>query len=56
VEIKYSDTPAKTKSMISALHELSLEHLWVVYPGTETYPMDKKITAIGLNNLRHLKI
>lgn len=52
VEVKYNEAPTRTKSMISAIDELSLEHLWVIYPGKETYKLDKKITAVGIHNLK----
>ncbi len=55
VEVKYKDAPTKTKSMMSAIGELSLEHLWVVYPGPKNYPIDKKITAVSLGNLNKMK-
>ena len=51
VELKYQDAPKITPSMKSALNELSLSHLWVIYPGKESFPLDKKITAIGIHSL-----
>lgn len=51
VEFKYSDTPKITPSMKSALTELNLSHLWIVYPGTESYLLDHNITAVGLYNI-----
>lgn len=51
VEVKYNEAPGITRSMRSALTELNLAHLWVVYPGDKTYSLEKKITAVGLNNL-----
>ena len=55
VEVKYTDAPKKTKSMTSALSELNLAHLWVVYPGKDTYPIDKKITALTLSHLHTIQ-
>ena len=52
VEVKYREAPAINRSMRSALSELDLAHLWVVYPGDETYPMDQKITAVGLSRIK----
>jgi len=52
VEVKYHEVPAVTRSMRSALSELALAHIWVVYPGKDTYPLEKKITAIGLWQLK----
>ena len=51
VEFKYSDTPKITPSMKSALTELNLGHLWIVYPGTDSYLLDHNITAVGLYNI-----
>ena len=52
VEAKYQEVPAVTRSMRSALSELALAHIWVVYPGKDTYPLEKKITAVGLWQLK----
>ena len=51
VEIKYSDGPSTTRSMRQALEDLSLDHLFVVYPGKENYPLDKNITVTSLPSL-----
>jgi hypothetical protein len=34
-----------------ASSELSLDHLWIIYPGNDTYPVMKNITALPLINL-----
>lgn len=47
-EIKYADAPKITKSMRIALDDLALDHLYIVYPGEKTFPMDEKITGMGL--------
>jgi predicted AAA+ superfamily ATPase len=51
VEIKYSDGPSTTRSMRQALDDLSLDHLFVVYPGNEDYPLDKNITVTSLPSI-----
>jgi predicted AAA+ superfamily ATPase len=51
VEVKYNEAPAITRSMRSAVTELNLAHLWVVYPGDKTYSLEKNITAVGFNSL-----
>jgi len=51
IEVKYNESPGTTKSVYSAITELNLEHVWLIYPGNDVYPLDKKITAIGLNKL-----
>ncbi|MBN2600618.1 MAG: ATP-binding protein, partial [Candidatus Marinimicrobia bacterium] len=45
VEFKYADAPKLTKSMQISINDLELEHLWVVYPGLESYPLSDKITV-----------
>ena len=50
-EIKYSDGPTTTRSIRQALEDLSLDHLFVVYPGEEDYPLDKNITVTSLPSL-----
>jgi predicted AAA+ superfamily ATPase len=51
VEVKYNDVPKITPSMKSALTELNLGHLWIVYPGNDSYLLDHNITAVGLYNI-----
>ena len=47
-EFKYTDVPKTTKSMHSALQDLRLDHLAVIYPGTHHFPLLKNISAYGL--------
>ncbi len=54
VEVKYAQAPSLTLSMRSALKELSLKHLWILYPGRESYPLDKNVTVISLADLNAL--
>lgn len=56
LEVKYSDAPKMTKSMHSALAELNLEKLFVLYPGKDTYRLDKKIEVIGIEALSALSL
>ncbi len=48
IEVKYAQAPSLTPSMRSALAELSLKHIWVVYPGREAYPLSRSVTVIPL--------
>ena len=48
IEIKYGDAPTLTKSMDSALTDLKLSRLYVVYPGTARYPLGNKVEALSL--------
>jgi predicted AAA+ superfamily ATPase len=52
MEFKFTDAPKLTRSMTSALEQLQLEHLWIVYPGQRQYKMHDKITAIGLQQVQ----
>jgi hypothetical protein len=56
VEVKYSQAPAITPSMRSALEELSLEHLWVIYPGDQNYLLNRKISVVAIANLNEIKL
>lgn len=51
-EFKYGDAPKMTKSMQSAIHDLKLSHLWVIYPGKDRYVLDNKITVVPLETIR----
>ena len=50
-EVKYTDAPRTTKSMRVAISDLQLDHLYVVYPGNATFPLDESITAVSLADL-----
>jgi predicted AAA+ superfamily ATPase len=50
-EFKYADAPGRSRSMHSAIHDLHLEHLWVVYPGHEQYALDDRITVISVDTI-----
>jgi uncharacterized protein len=53
-EFKYTDAPGRNRSMHSAMQNLNLEHLWVVYPGKEQYPLYDKISVIPINAVQRL--
>jgi hypothetical protein len=53
-ECKASDAPQRTSSMISAVNDLSLAKLFVIYPGIKDYPLDKKIEVVGFKNLSRI--
>ncbi|MCP4022395.1 MAG: ATP-binding protein [Desulfobacteraceae bacterium] len=50
IEFKYADAPRKTRSMTTVAKDLNLRHLWVIYPGKETYRLSEKITVTGLSD------
>jgi hypothetical protein len=51
VEGKRVDAPRLTPSMQTALEDLQLEHLAVIYPGDRPYPLAERVTAIPLETL-----
>jgi predicted AAA+ superfamily ATPase len=54
IEVKFSEAPEITRSMQTALHDLDLSHLWVVYPGAETYEVEKKISVLPVQKIPEL--
>jgi predicted AAA+ superfamily ATPase len=48
MECKFNEAPKVSKSMHSALSDLSLTHLWVIYPGSVRYPAHERITMLPL--------
>ena len=53
-EFKYADAPGQTRSMSVAMQDLNLEHLWVIYPGSQEYNLDGKITVIPASTIPNL--
>jgi hypothetical protein len=49
VEVKYSDAPRMTKSMHIAATDLKLDKLYVVYPGTKRYLLNKDVEVVPLS-------
>ncbi len=54
IEVKFSEAPEVTHSMYTALQDLGLEHLWVIYPGEQNYPVHERITVWSLQNVSNL--
>ena len=48
-EIKYADAPGRNRSMLVALKDLHLNHLWVLYPGQKDYKLHEQISVIPMN-------
>ena len=48
VEFKYEDAPRLTRSMKTAVEDLELERLWVVYPGKAAYRLTEKVQVLPL--------
>ena len=47
-EFKRTSAPRVTRSMHVALEDLDLERLYVIYPGTERFPLHERVEALGL--------
>ncbi|HVM93124.1 MAG TPA: ATP-binding protein [Terriglobales bacterium] len=48
VECKRADAPVLTPSMRIALHDLKLDHLYVLYPGAKGYSLAKNVEVVPL--------
>jgi len=55
-EFKAGDAPKRTSSMTTAIRDLKLAHLFVVYPGTLDYKLGDDITVVGIHNLEKVTI
>lgn len=51
VECKRKDAPKLTPSMKTAIQDLKLDELRVIYPGTKSYPLAENITVTPLASL-----
>jgi hypothetical protein len=47
-EFKFQDAPRASKAMHVALEDLGLDRLYVVYPGTQAYPLDERMEVVPL--------
>ncbi|MBU0480397.1 MAG: hypothetical protein KKG47_04785 [Proteobacteria bacterium] len=54
IEVKYTEAPKTSKSMRAAIDDLQLKHLYIVYPGSKSYPLDKSITALSIKDLNNI--
>jgi predicted AAA+ superfamily ATPase len=50
-EVKLSESPTVTKSMRIAIEDLSLARLFIVYPGAESFPLEKKTEVVAVADL-----
>lgn len=51
VECKRTDAPRMTPSIRTALEELGLERIAVIYPGNKRYPITPKVEAVPLKSI-----
>jgi len=52
IEVKRSLSPKPSRGLRSAMIDVGCREACVVYPGSETYPIDGQITAITLDDLK----
>jgi len=45
VEVKYSSAPKPSKGFWQALDDLDIERVFVIYPGKDSYPLDRRLTV-----------
>lgn len=50
-EVKRADAPRLSTSMRSAMQDLALDQLWVIYPGTRRYRLAERVTALPFHEL-----
>ena len=50
-EFKYQDAPSLTKSIRAVLHDLPLQHLWIVYPGPDRYQLDERVSVLPVTEI-----
>jgi hypothetical protein len=51
IEVKYADAARMTRSMHTAIADLKLDRLLVVYPGQKSYPLTEKAEAVSIFDL-----
>ncbi|MBU6452058.1 MAG: ATP-binding protein [Cyanobacteria bacterium REEB67] len=51
VEYKMVDAPKITKSILTALEDLSLERLTIIYPGSKAYALSDKVRVLPLTSM-----
>jgi predicted AAA+ superfamily ATPase len=51
VECKFSDVPKLQPGSKTAKEDLNLDHLYLVYPGNKTFPIEKNITVLSIDDV-----
>ncbi|MDD5091224.1 MAG: DUF4143 domain-containing protein, partial [Candidatus Wallbacteria bacterium] len=52
VEFKFQDAPSVSRSMKTAIRELELHKLLVIYPGDKDFPLTESIEVLSLSGFR----
>ena len=40
-----------TRSIRAVLHDLPLQHVWIVYPGPDRYELDKAVSVLPVSEI-----
>lgn len=51
IEAKFSEAPAITRSMQTAVADLDLRHLWIVCPSPHSYPVSERISVLAVQDI-----
>jgi predicted AAA+ superfamily ATPase len=51
IEFKCADAPEMTRSMATAIADLKLDKLFVVYPGDKSYALDRRVSAVSVRDI-----
>ena len=54
IEIKYSLTPKLSKGFYNACMDIGCKHSFIIYPGDETYMIDKNVQALSIQDISHI--
>lgn len=54
IEVKFSEAPEVSRSIHTAIKDLGLEHLWIIYPGSQAYPVQERISVLPLQQITQL--
>jgi predicted AAA+ superfamily ATPase len=54
IEVKFNEAPKVGKSQWIALDDLNLNHLWIIYPGQQAYPVHERITVWPIEEIARL--
>jgi predicted AAA+ superfamily ATPase len=54
IEIKYSSSPKVERGYWNVLEDLSCKKGFVVYPGTEAYPLGRNVSALPVKNIERI--
>ena len=54
MEFKYQDAPRMTRSIRAVMNDLPLRHLWIVYPGSESYRLSDAVSVVPVTEVAGL--